>query len=632
MKILPLINVLNRLGRETLIFVQKGLNLSKFSFLLVSVMSLTGQVCNASEIQLTYSIQHIDLSKLQQGQRTGSHYHYLHDPSQKLTLAEVNQSNNWQTPQLGITNRGFNHPTSWMKFALDNTSEQTINLILEYVDPAVASIDIYQRTLGSSDDFSQANFTYAKPTSSRPIPFYRPAFPVEVPAHTSREIYLRIFAGDDFPMHSFTAMRIWNSEPFYRTTQKEMSLLIMLIVTEVLMGLATLIMFTISKDQLFLFYSLFAFAAAALFTSSSGLWPYFIATDGYQLKTVVIHISLAHITAILFVRSFLNIRQHSIFLDRVLLTMLGFAICGALLNLFGFPYYSRFIVDYTASAYVLLLPLGIYAWHKGVPHSLLFTASWLAFIIGMLFASLRLKGYIQDSFHAQWLLYIGGFIEAFLLTTIMVLHLKDMQNDKNAIEEKHTKHLIDSANQLTQKVEQQTRLLQRAKEAAEEEARIDMLTGLINRRAFTELANQCISRAKRNNPPGLYLAMLDIDYFKTVNDSYGHAVGDEILVAVSQVLKETVREIDIVSRIGGEEFAVVMEDNDLEGSLTLCERLRQEVKNLQICHNNETISVTLSIGLTGWHDENNLDELLLGADKALYQAKDSGRNQVLFLG
>ncbi len=598
--------------------------------MLVSILVLFSQISIAVENQQKIQIKHINLSNSSDGQRTGNNYHYLPDPTQQLTLSDVYQADNWQDPIPDVTNRGFSPALTWMKFALDNSSEQTINLILEYVDPAVESIDIYHRRLNSDDKFSHINFGYSKPASSRAISFYRPAFPIEVPANSSSEVYLRIFAGNDFPMHSFTAMRIWKTESFYRTTQIEMSLIVMLIVTEILMGLATLIVFTISRDNLFLFYSLFAFAAAAMFTSTTGLWPYFIATDGYQLRTVVLHISLAHITAILFVRSFLNIRQYSVLLDSTLIAILGIAITGALLNILGFPYYSRIIIDYTAFAYVLLVPLGIYAWKKGIPHALLFTISWLVFIIGMLFASLRLRGYLQDSFQAQWMLYIGGFVEAFLLTTIMVLHLKDIQKDKSTIEAKHKEHLIKSADELIQKVEQQTRQLQQAKEAAEKEARVDMLTNLINRRAFTELTNQSISRAKRNNPPSLFLAMLDIDHFKKVNDNYGHAVGDEVLVAVAQVLKDTVREIDIVSRLGGEEFAVVMEDNDIDGALTLCKRLREEVENLQTSVENKDISVTISIGLASWCDAYNLDTFLVKADKALYKAKNSGRNQVVF--
>lgn len=611
-------------------FSHRGPSCPHFVCLLVSILVLFSQISIATESQLSDEIKHIDLSNYSDGQKTGNSYHYLQDLNQRLTLPQILQSDNWHVPVSGVTNRGFSFPLSWMRFALDNVNEQPIKLILEYVDPAVESIDIYHRRLGSSDEFVHINFTYNKPASGRAISFYRPAFPVEVPANSSSEIYLRIFAGNDFPMHSFTAMRIWQTESFYRTTQIEMSLIVILIVTEILMGLATFIVFTISRDNLFLFYSLFAFAAAAMFTSTTGLWPYFIATEGYQLKTVVIHISMAHITAILFVRSFLNIRRYSILLDTALLAILGISITGALLNILGFPFYSRIIVDYTAFAYVLLVPLGVYAWKKGIPHALLFTTSWLVFIIGMLCASLRLRGYLEDSFQAQWLLYIGGFVEAFLLTTIMVLHLKDMQKDKSAIEAKHKKYLTESAQELTQKVEQQTSQLQQAKEAAEKEARIDMLTNLINRRAFTELTNQYISRAKRINPPGLYLAMLDIDHFKKVNDSYGHAVGDEVLIAVAQILKDTVREIDIVARVGGEEFAVVMEDNDIDGALILCERLRQEVETLKISFENKDIAVTISIGLACWCDPYNLDSLLVKADKALYKAKNSGRNQVIF--
>jgi len=378
----------------------------------------------------TQQLQPIDLTKYQNGQNTANNYLYLEDIDGQLSIDDVNQSESWKVPVAGVTSRGLTQSVLWMKFTLANPSASSLNMILEYIDASVTTIDIYHSKIASSSDFKHANFTYSIPASSRVVAFYRPAFPVTIAANSQSDIYLRIFPGDEFPMHAFTSMRLWETNAFDRSSQIEMSLIIVLLCTEMLMGIATLIVFFTTRDKIFLYYALFAISAVSLFASLSGLWGYLITPSGYQLKMVVFQISIAHITALIFVRRFLNLKLYSNILNKVLLTVLGVAIFGAIINLLGYPYYSRLIVDYTAFGYIFLAPLGIYAWKKGVPHALLFTASWMIFIIGMLFASFRLKGYIEDSFTAQWLIYIGGFVEALLLTTIMVLRLNDLRREK----------------------------------------------------------------------------------------------------------------------------------------------------------------------------------------------------------
>ncbi len=373
----------------------------------------------------------INIATHQNGQTTANHYLYLQDFSNKKSISEIAASQEWQKPEKGITNRGFSEALTWMKFVLVNSSEYEQNIILEYVDASVETLDLYHRPKNSTAQFKHSNFTFADPVTSREISFYRPSFSVRVSANSQVEVYLKIFQGNDFPMHSFTAMRIWNDQAFHRATQIEMSLLIILLCTEILMAIATLIVFFSTREKMFLYYSLFAFSVASLYGATSGLWSYYISTSGYQLWMVVFQISLAHIAAILFVRSFLNIQRFSKSLDYLLLSALGIAVFGAILNLLGFPHYSRLIIDYTAFGYVLLVPLGLYAWKKKVRHALLFTSSWMVFIIGMIFASLRLRGYIEDTFGTEWTLYIGGFIEAFLLTTVMVLKLNQIRQDKN---------------------------------------------------------------------------------------------------------------------------------------------------------------------------------------------------------
>jgi len=178
--------------------------------------------------------------------------------------------------------------------------------------------------------------------------------------------------------------------------------------------------------------------------------------------------------------------------------------------------------------------------------------------------------------------------------------------------------------------------LQMAKDVAETEARIDMLTGLINRRAFVSASDRMIGRVKRRTfktdatkPGNLFLAMLDIDLFKGVNDNYGHAAGDAVLIQAGNALRSVGRDFDIMARVGGEEFAAIFECEDTEGAHILGERFRRSVEDLDIVFDGKKIQVTISVGLCRWEENDNLDDLLRKADKALYRAKDNGRNCVV---
>ena len=143
-----------------------------------------------------------------------------------------------------------------------------------------------------------------------------------------------------------------------------------------------------------------------------------------------------------------------------------------------------------------------------------------------------------------------------------------------------------------------------------------------------ELAKREFGRARRYQRP-LAAIMLDIDHFKQVNDTYGHAVGDQVLQAVAARCRETVREIDILGRYGGEEFVVLLLETDLDGARILAERLRQCVVDPPISTDGGMMKITVSLGV-GILDKEcpDLDHLLQRADQALYKSKQDGRNRV----
>ena len=169
----------------------------------------------------------------------------------------------------------------------------------------------------------------------------------------------------------------------------------------------------------------------------------------------------------------------------------------------------------------------------------------------------------------------------------------------------------------------------RAEEKAWLLAETDALTGLLNRRAIEMMLEREVQRLQRFGQ-SFSVLMVDIDHFKRINDRFGHAAGDAVLSAVADTLRSQAREVDRVSRYGGEEFCVLLPHTSHEGAALAAERLRDAINQIQIPWDDDIITVTVSTGMACATDRHeHLRSLLRRADEALYQAKAEGRNRVV---
>ncbi|NIY48159.1 GGDEF domain-containing protein [Cedecea colo] len=190
---------------------------------------------------------------------------------------------------------------------------------------------------------------------------------------------------------------------------------------------------------------------------------------------------------------------------------------------------------------------------------------------------------------------------------ITIQHIIQRRNDK------FTQRLMDK--------------LLKEKKTLSDLSMVDPLTGLYNRRGFQNRLENVLAAGSGNH----YVLLLDIDHFKAYNDNYGHSMGDQALIRVSAAVRDAVRSRDIVTRYGGEEFMVLLTNIEANIALQTAERIRQRVYDLKILHLfNEQVAtnVTISIGLAPLKDDG-IEEALRLADKALYRAKNQGRNSIL---
>lgn len=176
---------------------------------------------------------------------------------------------------------------------------------------------------------------------------------------------------------------------------------------------------------------------------------------------------------------------------------------------------------------------------------------------------------------------------------------------------------------------QNERELNRLNQQLEILANFDSLTGIYNRRHFLDLAAHEISRCARERSD-LALIMLDLDHFKSINDNYGHEIGDQVLVGSVQRIKEQLRDYDLFGRLGGEEFTILLPGSDIEDGIEIGDRIATELRDRPIQTRAGEIPMTCSIGVAQYnHSGGTLGELIDIADQYLYQAKQAGRSRVV---
>jgi len=222
----------------------------------------------------------------------------------------------------------------------------------------------------------------------------------------------------------------------------------------------------------------------------------------------------------------------------------------------------------------------------------------------------------------KWLIYTL-FSTIIIIVIIIFFTIKLIKFNKK---KKKTQLLLNKSNlELTSLSEDKNILLEKLKEQANR----DPLTNMYNRRYFASISNTIIGLTNRSKEP-LSVIMIDIDKFKNINDTYGHSIGDEILILIANKLMNLVRKSDTIARIGGEEFVILLPNANATQANVLAQKLRKEVAQIIYKNGTSSISFTISLGVYEFNnkEDKNIESALNKADKALYDAKNSGRNRV----
>jgi diguanylate cyclase len=229
----------------------------------------------------------------------------------------------------------------------------------------------------------------------------------------------------------------------------------------------------------------------------------------------------------------------------------------------------------------------------------------------------KIEGYSQKISKTNNITELSHLLEDIMQDTRVIQASALRSHEELVSTRKQVQESEDKIKQLEQELEQISELVHE-----------DQLTGALNRRGLDEAFGRESTRADRTESP-LCVALLDIDNFKNLNDTRGHHAGDQALVHLINVIKETLRPSDLVARYGGEEFVIILPDTDLEKAESILTRLQRELTKKFFMHDNERVLITFSAGIALRGQQEDQEDVVGRADKAMYQAKKAGKNQVM---
>lgn len=502
------------------------------------------------------------------------------------------RSGKFAPSRAAVPDFGIGAKPVWLHLAVENptTLPLTRRLVLE--NSWLDAIDVY---------FSRSSTIEASYHLGDSLPFsHRPItgrfFTLEhtfAPGHS--DIYFRIATPDPMvvPLYLLT-----QDEARQRESKQEYAYGLIYGFLIALMAYNAMLFFSLGSLR-FLFYGLYLAMFIGMNVTYTGhgfawLWPDSIK---WQLWSHPLLIFTYALSGLLFATRFLDTRENFPRIHRALfLYSTAFALLMAatmLLNSQRYALLVSFIFVFLFS--FIMLALGIIAVRAGHKPARYFLIAALAAMIGAALTTLSVWGFIPLIGWTYHAVEIGMLLDATLLALALAYQFRVGQEERV------------KAEQLAQK---------------------DPLTGLNNRRAFYDKTSAPWSMAQRSGRC-MSVILIDIDWFKRINDTLGHAHGDKVLVAIARLLQASIRQYDILARWGGEEFIIFLPETSPDEALQLAHRLRTGIAKLHIPHANGETSVTASFGVAQKQaDHETLDAVIASADRLLYQSKQEGRDRI----
>lgn len=581
---------------------------------------------------------------------------HFEDPRHLLTIEDVATRKLHRPIASGLPtmlNFGFSRSTHWVSFHLKNTQNQEVWHYLEIPYPLLDSVTLF--TADTNGAWSYYSIGNAITFNQRQIPNRKLVFQLHHLPLQEKTYFLRVRSESAVVV----PLIVYTQSGFTRQDNLELLLHGVLLGILVIMILYNGIVFLASRDTNYGFLVLFIASFLFYISAETGiafqyLWPH---SPWWAQRSVPTAVGLVIWTSVQFVQRFLRV---GIFLPSLHKILRGFAWLGILCIVIALTPLYRQGVFFGAAVIVFyastLFLTGILRLQQGSRSAKFFLVAWTVLLIGSIAYGLKAFGWLPETFFTKYGVPLGACIQIVLLSLGLVDVINTMKNQLKALNTLLDAKVRERTTELQKAVvrlEDTNAIIARQVEEITALSRTDTLTELANRRHFLEVLSIEITRCKRarhrlakaeQNPASpthafglLSLVMIDVDNFKRINDQYGHQAGDRVLREVATIFHQErknnpslLRKSDFAARYGGEEFILMLPETSAQGAVITAERLRAAMESHLFNVGPDTsIGVTISCGITELHldTDENIDQIMQRADRALYRAKQEGRNR-----
>ena len=521
----------------------------------------------------------------------GGYLEVLPDRTGRLTIDEIIRPTTgalFMNPGPDTPNLGVLLVPVWVRFTLKNPDDRLQKLLLSFEYPMVNVLSLY---LPEEDGrFKEIMAGDSVPQSPEVIPNRYYLMPIKMPPGTEKTFYLRVQANVAMTL----PMTLWAERAFLSQHQKLQIMFGIIFGAAVGFVIYFLAMAVKLRNWSCFWFALYIGVFSLLVSIYQGFVQELLQPDLYRWNNplVMVTVGALYFTGAKFLRTFLNVRRHSRRIDQILAVLQWMGLLFIPVNIVPNHFSALYSLFLVGLGPIFSTTVSMVYWAKGVPNARYFAIGWLLGHIVSVVDLLRIMAVLPYRPFMEFM-FPAALVSSLVFFTVAVIQqIYTYQHQANQ----------------------------------------DSLTGLANRRYFDQMLDTEWQRNMRHQRP-ISLIMVDVDYFKDINDKRGHVYGDECLVRLAEVLSRFARRPgDLAARYGGEEFAVLLPESDSREATVLAGKIREAVEEEAIprpvCEIKDVMTVSLGVAtMTPFHDSDS-GRLVREADAALYRAKNAGRNRV----